>query len=338
MSGPLPRMSGPLPRAMACVEIAAPGGPEVLRLAERALPEPAPGEVLIAVAAAGVNHADLLQRRGRYPPPPGASDVPGLEVAGTVARLGQGIDGLRVGDSVCALLAGGGYADYCAVPAGQVLPVPEGLDTIAAAALPEAVFTVWTNLIDRARLAAGERLLVHGGTSGIGVTAIQLARALGARVFATAGTAEKCAVCERLGAERAIDYRKADFVAEIAASTGEVDVILDMVGGDYLARNLELLATEGRLVQIAFMAGAKVEVDLMAVMRKRLTITGSTLRARPVEDKAAIARAVRARVWPLIEAGAIVPVIDSVFPLAEAAQAHRRMEAGGHVGKIVLRV
>ena len=331
-------MSGPLPRTMACVEIAAPGGPEVLRLAERALPEPAPGEVLIAVAAAGVNHADLLQRRGRYPPPPGASDVPGLEVAGTVARLGQGIDGLRVGDSVCALLAGGGYADYCAVPAGQVLPIPEGIDTIAAAALPEVVFTVWTNLIDRARLAAGERLLVHGGTSGIGVTAIQLARALGARVFATAGTAEKCAVCERLGAERAIDYRKADFVAEIAASTGEVDVILDMVGGDYLARNLELLATEGRLVQIAFMAGAKVEVDLMAVMRKRLTITGSTLRARPVEDKAAIARAVRARVWPLIEAGAIVPVIDSVFPLAEAAQAHRRMEAGGHVGKIVLRV
>ena len=323
---------------MACIEIASPGGPEVLRLAERALPEAAPGEVLIAVAAAGVNHADLMQRRGHYPPPPGASDVPGLEVAGTVARLGDGIDGLRVGDSVCALLAGGGYAAYCAAPAGQVLPVPDGLDMIAAAALPEAVFTVWTNLFDRARLAAGERLLVHGGTSGIGVTAIQLARAFGARVFATAGSAEKCAACERLGAERAIDYREADFVAEIAALTGEVDVILDMVGGDYLARNLELLAPEGRLVQIAFMAGAKVEVDLMTVMRKRLTITGSTLRARAVEDKAAIARAVRSAVWPLIEAGAIAPVIDSVFPLAEAAEAHRRMEAGGHIGKIVLRL
>ena len=327
-----------LPRSMACIEIASPGGPEVLRLAERALPEAAPGEVLIAVAAAGVNHADLMQRRGHYPPPPGASDVPGLEVAGTVARLGDGIDGLRVGDSVCALLAGGGYAAYCAAPAGQVLPVPDGLDMIAAAALPEAVFTVWTNLFDRARLAAGERLLVHGGTSGIGVTAIQLARAFGARVFATAGSAEKCAACERLGAERAIDYREADFVAEIAALTGEVDVILDMVGGDYLARNLELLAPEGRLVQIAFMAGAKVEVDLMTVMRKRLTITGSTLRARAVEDKAAIARAVRSAVWPLIEAGAIAPVIDSVFPLAEAAEAHRRMEAGGHIGKIVLRL
>ncbi len=323
---------------MTCVEIATPGGPEVLRLAERALPKPAPGEVLIAVAAAGVNHVDLLQRRGRYPPPPGASDVPGLEVAGTVARVGDGVDGLRSGDPVCALLAGGGYATYCAAPAGQVLPVPDGLDMIAAAALPEAVFTVWTNLFDRARLSAGERLLVHGGTSGIGVTAIQLARAFGARVFATAGTAEKCAVCERLGAERAIDYRQADFVVEIAALAGEVDVILDMVGGDYFARNLEVLATEGRLVQIAFMAGAKVEVDLMAVMRKRLTITGSTLRARAVEDKAAIAKAVHSRVWPLIESGAIVPVIDSVFPLAEAAQAHRRMEAGGHIGKIVLRL
>ena len=323
---------------MTCVEIAAPGGPEVLRLGERPTPAPAPDEVLIAVAAAGVNHADLLQRRGRYPPPPGASDVPGLEVAGTVAAVGAGVDGWRPGDAVCALVAGGGYAAYCAVPAGQVLPVPAGLDAVAAAALPEAVFTVWTNLFDRARLAAGERLLVHGGASGIGTTAIQLAVALGARVFATAGTPEKCAACERLGAERAIDYRAADFVAEIEALAGGVDVILDMVGGDYLARNLGLLASEGRLVQIAFLGGAQAEVDLAAVMRKRLTITGSTLRARAVEDKAAIAAAVAARVWPLVEAGALAPVIDAVFPLAEAAAAHRRLESGEHIGKIVLRV
>ena len=323
---------------MTCVEIAAPGGPEVLRLGERPTPAPAPGEVLIAVAAAGVNHADLLQRRGRYPPPPGVSDVPGLEVAGTVAAVGAGVEGVRPGDAVCALLAGGGYAEYCAVPAGQVLPVPAGLDSLAAAALPEAVFTVWTNLFDRARLAAGERLLVHGGASGIGTTAIQLAVALGARVFATAGTAEKCAACERLGAERAIDYRAADFVAEIEALAGGVDVILDMVGGDYLPRNLGLLATEGRLVQIAFLGGAQAELDLSTVMRKRLTITGSTLRARAVEDKAAIAAAVAARVWPLVEAGALAPVIDAVFPLAEAAVAHRRMETGEHIGKIVLRV
>ena len=323
---------------MTCIEIAAPGGPEVLRLGERPTPAPAPDEVLIAVAAAGVNHADLLQRRGRYPPPPGASDVPGLEVAGTVAAVGAGVEGWRPGDAVCALLAGGGYAAYCAVPSGQVLPVPAGLDALAAAALPEAVFTVWTNLFDRARLAAGERLLVHGGASGIGTTAIQLAVALGARVFATAGTPEKCAACERLGAERAIDYRAADFVAEIEALAGGVDVILDMVGGDYLARNLGLLASEGRLVQIAFLGGAQAEVDLAAVMRKRLTITGSTLRARAVEDKAAIAAAVAARVWPLVEAGALAPVIDAVFPLAEAAAAHRRLESGEHIGKIVLRV
>ena len=323
---------------MTCVEIAGPGGPEVLRLAERPTPAPAPGEVLIAAAAAGVNHADLLQRRGHYPPPPGASDIPGLEVAGTVVRVGAGVDALRPGDAVCALLSGGGYAAYCAVPAAQVLPLPAGLDVLAAAALPEAVFTVWTNLFDRARLAAGERLLVHGGASGIGTTAIQLAKALGVRVFATAGTPEKCAVCETLGAERAIDYHAADFVAEIAALAGGVDVILDMVGGDYLARNLELLATEGRLAQIAFIAGARGELDLSTVMRKRLTITGSTLRGRAVEDKAAIADAVRARVWPLIEAGTVAPVVDSVFPLAEASAAHRHMEAGGHIGKIVLRL
>ncbi len=323
---------------MTCVEIAAPGGPEVMRLAERPTPVPAPGEVLIATAAAGINHADLLQRRGRYPPPPGASDIPGLEVAGTVVAVGPGVDAFRAGDSVCALLAGGGYAAYCAVPAAQVLPLPAGVEALAAAALPEATFTVWTNLIDRAHLVAGERLLVHGGASGIGTTAIQLARALGARVFATAGTPEKCAACEKLGAERAVEYRSADFVAEIEALAGGVDVILDMVGGDYLARNLELLATEGRLVQIAFLGGAHAEVDLSVVMRKRLTITGSTLRARAIEDKAAIARAVGARVWPLVEAGEVVPVIDSVFPLAEAAAAHRRMEAGEHIGKIVLRV
>ena len=323
---------------MTCVEIAGSGGPEVLRLGERPLPAPAPDEVLIAVAAAGVNHADLLQRRGRYPAPPGASDVPGLEVAGTVAAVGASVENVRPGDAVCALLAGGGYATHCAVPAAQVLPVPLGLDTLAAAALPEAAFTVWTNLFDRAGLAAGERLLVHGGASGIGTTAIQLAKAWGVRVFATAGSAAKCAACEALGAERAIDYRAGDFVAEIDRLAGGVDVILDMVGGDYVARNLELLATEGRLVQIAFLGGAQAGIDLSVVMRKRLTITGSTLRARAVEDKAAIAAALAERVWPLVEVGALAPVIDSVFPLAEAAAAHRRMEAGEHIGKIVLRV
>ncbi len=323
---------------MTCVEIAAPGGPEVLRLAQRPTPVAAPGEVLIATAAAGINHADLLQRRGHYPPPPGASDIPGLEVAGTVVSVGEGVDGVAVGAAVSALLAGGGYAAYCAVPAALVLPAPAGLDMLAVAALPEAAFTVWTNVFDRAGLRAGERLLVHGGASGIGTLAIQLAKALGARVFATAGTPEKCATCERLGAERAVNYRAADFVAEIEALAGGVDVILDMVGGEYLARNLELLGSGGRLVQIAFLGGAAATVDLSMVMRKRLTITGSTLRARALEDKTSIARAVAARVWPLVESGAIVPVIDSVFPLADAVEAHRRMETGEHVGKIVLRL
>ena len=323
---------------MTCIEIAAPGGPEVLRLAQRPTPVAAAGEVLIATAAAGINHADLLQRRGHYPPPPGASDIPGLEITGTVIAVGAGVDRPGVGDEVCALLAGGGYAAYCAVPAALALPVPAGLDALAAAALPEALFTVWTNVFDRAGLTAGERLLVHGGASGIGTTAIQLAAALGARVFATAGTAAKCATCEELGAERAVDYRAADFVAAIEELAGGVDVILDMVGGDYLARNLALLATEGRLVQIAFLGGAHAEVDLSTVMRKRLTITGSTLRARALEDKAAIAAAVATRVWPLVEAGAVVPVIDSVFPLADATAAHRRMESGEHTGKIMLRV
>ena len=323
---------------MTCIEIAAPGGPEVLRLAQRPTPVAAAGEVLIATAAAGINHADLLQRRGHYPPPPGASDIPGLEIAGTVIAVGAGVDRPGVGDEVCALLAGGGYAAYCAVPAALALPVPAGLDALAAAALPEALFTVWTNVFDRAGLTAGERLLVHGGASGIGTTAIQLAAALGARVFATASTAAKCATCEELGAERAVDYRAADFVAVIEELAGGVDVILDMVGGDYLARNLALLATEGRLVQIAFLGGAHAELDLSTVMRKRLTITGSTLRARALKDKAAIAAAVATRVWPLVEAGAVVPVIDSVFPLAEATAAHRRMESGEHTGKIMLRV
>ena len=327
-----------LPKTMTAVEIAQPGGPDVLRPVTRPTPAPGPRDVLIAVAAAGVNRPDLMQRQGRYAPPPGASDIPGLEVAGRVVARGKDVEEWKEGDEVCALVAGGGYAEYCAAPAPQCLPAPKGLDFVQAAALPETVFTVWTNVFDRGRLSAGETLLVHGGASGIGTTAIQMARARGVRVFATAGTREKCAACEKLGAERAIDYAREDFaavVAEMTAGRG-VDVILDMVGGDYLPRNLASLATDGRLVQIAFLKGPRAEIDLMAVMQRRLTLTGSTLRPRSIEEKGRIARAVRENVWPLVEKGDVRPVLHATFPLAAAAEVHRALEAGTHVGKIVL--
>ncbi len=329
-----------LPELMTAIEITEPGGPEKLRPTQRPVPRPAPGEVLIQVAAAGVNRPDCLQRQGSYPPPPGASDIPGLEVAGTLIALGEGVEEWRIGDPICALLTGGGYAEYCVAPAPQCLPIPAGLSMQQAAALPETFFTVWSNVFDRARLQPGEILLVHGGASGIGTTAIQLARALGSRVFATVGGKEKVQPCLDLGAERVIDYREEDFVQVVKDITNNkgVDVILDMVGGDYVQRNLSALAVEGRLVFIAFLRGAKVELNLAPVMMKRLTITGSTLRARPVAHKAPIARALREVVWPLLENGAIRPSIDRVFPLLEAATAHALMESNRHVGKLLLRV
>ena len=329
-----------LPLEMTAVEIAAPGPPDVLRPVRRPVPKPGPGEVLVRVAAAGVNRPDLLQRAGHYPPPPGASDIPGLEVAGTVAALGEGTPGWSVGDLLTALVAGGGYAEYCTAPAEQCLPVPRGLDLAQAAALPETAFTVWTNVFERGRLSAGETLLVHGGSSGIGTTAIQMARAFGARVLVTAGTPEKCAACVALGAERAIDYRREDFVGAVHEATGGrgVDVLLDMVGAPYLARNLECLAVEGRLVQIGVQQGPKAELNLLTVMQRRLTVTGSTLRPRTVAEKGKIAAALRERVWPKIEAGAIRPVVYARLPLAEAREAHRIMEAGAHIGKLVLLV
>ena len=325
---------------MIAIEISRPGDPDVLVPVERPRPVPAAGEVLIKVAAAGVNRPDVFQRRGRYPPPPGASDIPGLEVAGVVEEVGAEVHDLHVGDAVCALVAGGGYAEYCAAPAPQCLPVPRGLAYVAAAAMPETFFTVWTNVFERGRLQANESILVHGGSSGIGTTAIQLARAHGARVFATAGSAEKCAACERLGAERAINYRDADFVAVVRQLTGDrgVDVVLDMVGGDYFARNVEALAIEGRLVEIATLQGVKAELNIQTIMQRRLTITGSTLRARPVADKGAIARALRARVWPLVESGAVKPIVYATFPLRQAAEAHRVMESSAHIGKLVLTI
>jgi putative PIG3 family NAD(P)H quinone oxidoreductase len=323
---------------MIAIEIREPGEPDVLVPVERPRPLPAAGEVLIKVAAAGVNRPDVFQRRGRYPPPPGASDIPGLEIAGTIEAVALDVRDLRAGDAVCALVAGGGYAEYCTAPAPQCLAVPRGLDMIGAAAIPETFFTVWTNVFDRGRLREGESILVHGGSSGIGTTAIQLARAKGARVFATAGSSQKCAACERLGAERCINYREADFVDVVNKVTGGrgVDVVLDMVGGEYFARNIDALAVEGRLVEIATLRGAKAELNIQTVMQKRLTVTGSTLRARPVADKGAIAAAVRANVWPLIESGAVKPIIDKTFPLREAAAAHRLMESSEHIGKIVL--
>jgi putative PIG3 family NAD(P)H quinone oxidoreductase len=322
------------------VEITRFGGPDVLRAVERPDPVPGPGELLIAVVAAGVNRPDTMQRQGGYPPPPGASDLPGLEVAGTVAALGEGVEGWATGDRVCALVAGGGYATRCVAPAPQCLPVPGPLSLVEAAALPETFFTVWTNVFERGRLVGGETLLVHGGSSGIGTTAIQLAVARGARALATAGSDEKCRACEALGAARAINYRTEDFVDVVERVTEGrgVDVVLDMVGGDYFPRNLESLAVEGRLVQIALLGGGRSTVDLGRVLRRRLTVTGSTLRPRTVAQKGAIAGALRHEVWPLLEAGRVAPVIHATFPLADAAGAHRLMETSAHIGKIVLTV
>jgi NADPH2:quinone reductase len=325
---------------MTVIEIREPGGPDVLVPVERRQPAAGPGEVLIKVAAAGVNRPDVMQRKGAYPPPPGASDIPGLEVAGTVAGVGADVHGWGAGDRVCALVAGGGYAEYCVAPAPQCLPVPDRMDLTHAAAIPETFFTVWTNVFERGHLEAGESALIHGGSSGIGTTAIQLARAFGARVFATAGSAGKCAACERLGAERAINYREEDFVAAIRGLTGGrgVDLILDMVGGEYLPRNLEVLAADGRLVQIALIGGAKAQINMATVLQRRLTVTGSTLRPRSVAEKGAIADALRRRVWPLLESGAVAPVIFQTFPLRDAAAAHRVMESSAHIGKLVLTV
>lgn len=317
--------------------ISRPGGPEVLVPDTRPVPVPGVGEIVIRVAFAGVNRPDALQRAGAYAPPPGASDLPGLEAAGHVAAVGPGVSRWREGDAVCALLPGGGYAEYVACPAEHALPVPAGLDLRAAACLPETFFTVWTNVFVRGGLQAGERFLVHGGSSGIGTTAIQLAAARGARVFATAGSDDKCAACVALGAERAINYRSGDFV-EVLRDQGGADLILDMVGGDYLPRNINALADDGRLVQIAFLQGPKVTLNFAQLMVRRLTITGSTLRPQSVAAKAAIARDLEREVWPLLASGRVAPVIDAEFPLDQAAAAHARMESSAHVGKIVLRV
>jgi len=325
---------------MRAIEIVQPGGPEVLKLCERPVPQLKPGEVLIRVHAAGVNRPDVFQRLGQYPVPPGASDLPGLEVAGEIVDGDLGDSGFEKGDLVCALVQGGGYAEYCAAPLAQCLPVPQGLSPLEAAALPETFFTVWSNVFQRGALADGETLLVQGGSSGIGTTAIQLAKALGHRVFATAGSADKCRACEDLGAERAINYKTEDFAPIVKELTGGkgVDVVLDMVGGDYVAREVACLADDGRIVIIALLGGAKANVDLGQVLRRRLTITGSTLRPRPVAFKAQIARELRERVWPLLAAGQIKPVIYQTFPLEEAAAAHTLMESSAHVGKIMLRV
>jgi putative PIG3 family NAD(P)H quinone oxidoreductase len=328
-----------LPETMTAIEIREPGGPEVLVPATRPVPRPGPGEVLIKVAAAGVNRPDVLQRQGGYPPPPGAPDIPGLELAGTIVAVSRDAGRWALGDRVTALVAGGGYAEYCAAPAVQCLPVPEGLELAEAAAIPETFFTVWSNVFDRVGLQAGESFLVHGGSSGIGTTAIQLARAFGARVFATAGSPEKCRACEELGAERAINYRDEDFVEVVKTATGGgVNVILDMVGGDYIQRDIKALAPDGRLVFIAFLGGSAAEVNFLPMMIKRITITGSTLRPRPVDFKAAIARSLEDKVWPLIASGQVRPVMHKTFPLAQAADAHELMESGAHIGKIVLTV
>lgn len=325
---------------MRAIEITQPGKPDVLQPCERPLPALRPGEVLIKVHAAGINRPDVLQRLGKYPVPPGASDLPGLEVAGEIVDGDYAAAGFAKGDMVCALVQGGGYAEYCAAPAEQCLPIPKGLSALEAASLPETYFTVWTNVFDRAHLSPGETLLVQGGTSGIGVTAIQLAAALGHRVFATAGSDEKCRACESLGAERGINYRTEDFAAVVKELTGGkgVDVILDMVAGDYIPREIDCLADDGRIALIALLGGAKAEIDLGQVLRRRLHISGSTLRPRPVAFKAAIARSLRERVWPLFEQGTLKPVIHRTFPLDQAAEAHALMESSTHVGKIVLEV
>ena len=326
---------------MIAIEIAGAGGPEVLKAVERPDPAPGSGDVLIKVAAAGVNRPDVLQRKGHYPPPPGASDIPGLEVAGTIAAVGESVQRWQAGDRVCALVTGGGYATMCVAPDLQCLPVPSSLDFIAAAAIPETFFTVWTNVFDRGRLKTGESALFHGGSSGIGTTAIQLATARGARVFATAGSDEKCRACEAFGAERGINYRTEDFVAVIQEHTEGrgVDVILDIIGGDYFSRNIAALAKDGRLVQIGLMGGtASPTIDLNQVLRRWLTVTGSTLRPRSVEEKGTIAAALRREVWPLLESGRVKPIVYRTFPLTDAASAHRLMESSEHIGKIVLTV
>jgi NADPH2:quinone reductase len=329
-----------LPARMTAIAIRAPGGPEMLVPEERPVPAPGAGEILVKVAAAGVNRPDVMQRMGLYPPPKGAPEIPGLEIAGTVAACGANVQRWKEGDKVTALVVGGGYAEYCLAHETHALPVPAGLSLIEAAAIPETVFTVWHNAFERGGLRAGETLLVHGGSSGIGTAAIQLAKAFGARVVTTAGSAEKCAACRRLGADVAVNYKSEDFVAATKEATGGAgaEVILDMVGGDYIERNYEAAAVEGRIVQIAFQGSPKANVDFRRIMLKRLHHTGSTLRSRSIGDKAAIARAVEQKVWPLIAAGKVKPLIDQTFPLADAAGAHARMEASTHIGKIVLTV
>lgn len=331
-------MTTTLPAKMQAIEISEHGGPDVLKAVERPTPDPAHGEVLIRVAAAGVNRGDCVQRMGFYPAPPGASDLPGLEVSGTVAAIGPGVTLWAEGDEVCALMAGGGYAEYAVVHEGSVLPKPANVSLTDAAALPETTMTVWTNVFEDGQLRPGETLLIHGGSSGIGTTAIQLASTLGVKVLATAGSAAKCKACEDLGAHRAINYRDEDFVAVVKDVTDGkgADVILDMVGGDYVARNIEAAARMGRIVNIAYMTGSRVEVDLLPVMLKRLTLRGSTLRARDIGEKARLTAEVRMHVWPLVEAGRVNPIVDATFPLAEAAKAHELMESSGHVGKILL--
>tara|TARA_R110002049_G_scaffold60785_6_gene162859 strand:+ start:1322 stop:2308 length:987 start_codon:yes stop_codon:yes gene_type:complete len=322
---------------MRAIEITKPGGPEVLQVTQRPIPEPEQGQVVIKVAWAGVNRPDALQRAGAYAPPPTASDLPGLEASGEVVAIGAGVSGIALGDRVCALLPGGGYAEYVATPAAHCLPVPEGMGMKEAACLPETFFTVWSNVFMRGGLKAGERFLIHGGSSGIGTTAIQLANAFGARVFVTAGNAEKCAACVELGAEKAINYREEDFVA-VMKEQGGADVILDMVGGSYIARNIDALDLEGRLVQIAFLGGPKAEINFAPLMMKRLTMTGSTLRPQSDLAKARIATELREAVWPLLASGRVAPVMDSEFDFEDAAGAHAHMEASGHIGKIVLKV
>lgn len=327
-----------LPSRMTAIAIKAPGGPEVLVPEERAVPTPAATEVLVRVRAAGVNRPDVMQRKGQYPPPPGAPDIPGLEIAGEVVAVGDNVKRWKIGDKVCALVSGGGYAEYCVTDEATALAVPKGFSFTDAAALPETFMTVWHNVFERGALKPGESVLIHGGSSGIGTTAIMLAKQFGAKVIVTAGSPEKCEACRKLGADVAIDYNKEDFVAATKQATGGkgAELILDMIGGDYVDRNFEAAAVEGRIVQIATQKGPKVTVDLRRLMLKRLTHTGSTLRARPVADKAAIARAVEAKVWPLLESGKLRPVIDSTYPLDKAADAHARMETSLHVGKIML--
>ena len=329
-----------IPTAMRHVAMREPGPPDVLHVTEGPVPSPGPGDVLIKVRYAGVNRPDCIQRSGNYPAPPGASPIIGLEVAGTVAAVGASVTAWRVGDEVCALTPGGGYAEYCVAPAGHCLPVPEGLSLLEAAGLPENAFTVWHNVFERGKLAAGETILIHGGTSGIGYTAIQYAKAFGARVIATVGSDDKAAFCRKIGADHAINYKTHDFVAEVATLTNKrgVEVILDMVGGDYIERNLKCLALEGRLAQIAFLAGSRVECDWRFIMLKRLTVTGSTLRASPAARKAQLARELRESVWPLLEQRKLQSVIHATFDLAEAAQAHALMESSRHIGKIMLAV